>query len=78
MFYSALIAMMGASAFTSTFPPNPILKVVVLVVALPLFPRFVPFTPDGSEFAFSHFHITIESVSLFQSAILSAKRSNSL
>ena len=38
---------------------------------------FVPFTPDGSEFAFTHFPITIESVSLFQSAILT-KRSNSL
>ena len=29
-------------------PPNPI-----------LFPCFVPFTPDGSEFAFTHFPITI-------------------
>ena len=57
-------------------PPNPILKVVVLV-ALPLFLCFLPFTPDGSEFAFTHFPITIESVSLFQSAILT-KRSNSL
>ena len=56
-------------------PPNPILKVVVLV-ALPLFPCFVPFTPDGSEFALTHFPITIESVLLFQSAIL-PKRSNS-
>jgi hypothetical protein len=26
---------------------------------LPLFPCFVPFTPDGSEFAFTHFLITI-------------------
>ena len=56
--------------------PNPILKVVVLV-ALPLFSCFVPFTPDGSKFVFTHFPITIESVSLFQSAILT-KRSNSL
>jgi hypothetical protein len=77
MFYNALIAMIVGAAFTSTSPsPNPILKVVVLV-ALPLFPRFIPFTPDGPEFAFTHFPITIESVSLFQSAILT-KRSNSL
>ena len=38
---------------------------------------FVPFTPDGSEFAFTHFPITFESVLLFQSVILT-KRSNSL
>ena len=61
----------------SKIPPNPILKVVVQVVALPLFPCIVPFTPDGSEFAFTPFPITIESVSLFQSAIIT-KRSNSL
>ena len=56
-------------------PPNPILK-VVLLVALPLFPC-IPFTPGGSEFAVTHFPITIYSVSLFQPAILT-KRSNSL
>ena len=69
MFYNALIAMIVGAAFTSTSPsPNPILKVVVVVlVALPLFPCFVPFTPDGSEFAFTHFPITIKSVSLSQS-----------
>ena len=59
-------------------PPNPILKVVVLV-ALPLFPCFVPFTPECcSEFAFTHFPIIIESVSLFQSAILTKRSHNSL
>ncbi len=65
------------SCFRFHLPPNPILKVVVLV-ALPLFPCFVPFTPEGcSEFAFTHFPITIESVSLFQSPSIWTKRSNS-
>ena len=63
------------SCFHFHLPPHPILKLVVLV-ALLLFPCFVPFTPDGSEFAFTHFPITIESFSLNQSAILT-KRINS-
>ena len=42
-------------SFHLYLPPNPILKfVVVVLVALLLFPCFVPFTPDGSEFAFTH------------------------
>ena len=43
-------------SFHFYLPPNPILNVIVVVlVALPLFPCFVAFTPDRSEFAFTHY-----------------------
>ena len=77
MFYNALIAMIVGAAFTSTFPPIQFWRLLYWLPCRCSPACFVPFTPDGSEFAFTHFPITIESVSLFQSAILT-KRSNSL
>ena len=57
MFYNALIAMIGASAFTSTFPPIQFWRLLYWLPCRCSPACFVPFTPDGSEFAFTHYWI---------------------
>ena len=57
MFYNVLIAMIVGAAFTSTFPQIQFWRLLYWLPCRCSPACFVPFTPDGSEFAFTHYWI---------------------